>query len=104
MFIPPRFNASLETLGIVKALFSEPFCYAGCGLRGDSAQQAVFASMAPNSSNLSGISCIGMSFDLAIFAMEYSSSVRQSSNRQSAGFDASNNVETSLQNILLVMS
>lgn len=37
-----------------------------------------------------------MSFDLAIFAMEYSSSVRQSSNRQSAGFDASNNVEASL--------
>ena len=37
-----------------------------------------------------------MSFDFAIFAMEYSSSVRQSSKRQSAGFDASNNVKASL--------
>jgi hypothetical protein len=37
-----------------------------------------------------------MSFDFAIFAMEYSSSVRQSSKRQSAGFNASNSAEASL--------
>ena len=55
-----------------------------------------FCFQGSSSSSLSGISCIGMSLDWAILAIEYSSSVRQSSKRQSSLFDVSNRVDASL--------
>jgi len=55
-----------------------------------------FGFQGSNSSNLSEISCIGMSFAWEILAIKYSSSVLQSSKRYSAFSDVLNNVKVSL--------